>query len=167
MQKGKSGFTLIELLVVVLIIGILSAIAWPQYQKAVEKARLAEAYAMTAALKQAIDAYVLANGTSPVSLENMALDIDMSQFPSVSADESGDKFYKSKYFLYEVYCGSGNQCYTNAFRYNKADYTDLREHYALAWSRASNGKWILKCVYKDSLGQGVCKTLSDATLVSW
>lgn len=55
---------MIELLVVVLIIGILASVAVPQYQKAVEKARLAEALTVIGAAKTAMTAYLLAGGGS-------------------------------------------------------------------------------------------------------
>ena len=56
----KKAFTLIELLVVVLIIGILSAIALPQYTKAVEKSRMAEAIQMLHQIHRACQIYELA-----------------------------------------------------------------------------------------------------------
>lgn len=42
----KKGFTLIELLVAVIIIGVLTRIALPQYRRVVDKARVAEAQTM-------------------------------------------------------------------------------------------------------------------------
>lgn len=70
-QINRAGFTLIELLVVVLIIGILAAIALPQYQKAVERARITEAKTVLDAVAKAQVAYYLYYGRFAGTLEEL------------------------------------------------------------------------------------------------
>ncbi len=74
----KKGFTLIELLVVVLIIGILSAVALPQYQKSVVRARMAEALVATKAIYDAEQIYQMENGEYTNLFENLIIDYPIS-----------------------------------------------------------------------------------------
>ena len=86
-MKNTAGFTLIELLVVVLIIGILAAVALPQYEKAVEKSRATEATIFLKNLDTAETAYHLANSAYTSDLD--ALDIDVRGNADAEAGAGG------------------------------------------------------------------------------
>ena len=117
---ARSGFTLMELLVVVLIIGILAAVAVPQYQKSVKKARLAEFVSTASSIEKAVDVWLLENGGYPedwvwfTSKDNSArtyssLDIKMS------CAKEDRTFCYTRLGGWDIYCapsGCGINLYT-------------------------------------------------------
>ena len=76
-MKNKA-FTLIELLIVILIIGILAAIALPQYQRIVIKTQFSEIVSALKALRDAQNRYYTANGTYTNNRDSLDIEFPLS-----------------------------------------------------------------------------------------
>jgi len=76
MKRIQSGFTLIELMIVVAIIGILAAIAIPQYQNYVARAQVSEALVLASGTKIAVAEYFSNKGEFPEKNSDAGLGVD-------------------------------------------------------------------------------------------
>ena len=148
LNSGK-GFTLIEMLVVVLIIGILAAIALPQYQLVVNKSKYMQMVNMVRALGNAQEEYYLIHNEYTGNLEDL----------SVTLPEGLTVGAEGRYFIGD--CGLLlNSAYMSGILFKG----DKRvASYSLYYKFSNNnGKGQTRCItyasYKD-LGDKICQSL--------
>ena len=158
---NKQAFTLIELLVVVLIIGILAAIAVPQYQTAVTKARYSNMITLAESFKSAQERYYMENNQYASSIFDLDIDIGGEKLP---AGVNGQDAYKVKNF-YIFTSATQLACYW------KNDENKLMMMYNLWLDNATRGNpdsWHggraqCRAYYRSGPGgRAVCKSLPGA-----
>ncbi|MBQ7908837.1 MAG: prepilin-type N-terminal cleavage/methylation domain-containing protein [Elusimicrobiaceae bacterium] len=143
----KKGFTLVELLVVVLIIGILSAVALPQYNLAVKKTRTMALLPLIKAIDTAESVYYMETGEYTDQWDNLS--IEMPGGATLSGNMLNYKNFRCYFYGFPDNGSDSQSVYCNSL---ESDVPQIEKYFAsnqyICWAS------------KNSLAEKICKSIS-------
>ena len=158
-MNNQHAFTLIELLVVVLIIGILAAVALPQYQKAVEKARWSQWFTTANALKREAALTFLEDG-EPINSGEDALLAERLADAFSGGEWVGSNEYRTKNFNYNITSSGTDEIYIDTYRLINLDPYETTTNAELHFYR--DGRFEIPCCLDAETEKHICQMLISA-----
>ncbi|ENO85425.1 pilin [Thauera linaloolentis] len=138
MKKAQQGFTLIELMIVVAIIGILAAIAIPQYQDYVARSQVSRVMSETASLRTAVETCLM-DGKTDIGAGADQCQLGWTQSNLLGNDEPAEPSDLQE-GLEVVLAEDGDSNSTITATFGASAATILKEK-KLAWTRTPTGVW--------------------------
>ena len=144
-MNAQKGFTLIELMIVVAIIGILAAIAIPQYQNYIAKSQVSRVMAETGALKTVIETCIL-DGKTAGQCELGWTNSNLLGSTAAATGQTG---------LTIGYPASGTANATIVGKFGGSAAIRLKDA-TLTWTRTAEGAWSCATTVEDKFKPAGC-----------
>lgn len=174
MKTMQKGFTLIELMIVVAIIGILAAVALPQYQTYVAKSQVARVVTEAGALKTVIEACVLDGQVKPVATASAVYDptecvvgftgSNLLGAKVTVADIGKDTTTKLGGVSVSITAEDSTATVVGAFGNNAA--TVLKSDRGVVWGRTEAGAWLCRTNVDAKYASNACPFVTAETVAA-